>query len=60
MNAYLIAWLYTAQVAQLTRTVTVRSKGKTSREVVYLPTTLSPQLASPKPTPGVGARTLVH
>jgi predicted transposase YbfD/YdcC len=47
MNAYLSRWPHTAQVAQLTRTVTVRSTGKTSREVVYLITTLSPQLASP-------------
>jgi predicted transposase YbfD/YdcC len=48
MNAYLTAWPHTAQVAQLRRTVTVRSTGKTSREVVYLLTTLPPELASPQ------------
>ncbi len=42
MNAYLTDWPHVAQVAQLRRTVTVRCSGKTSQEVVYLLTTLSP------------------
>jgi predicted transposase YbfD/YdcC len=45
MNAYLAPyWPYVAQVAQLTRTVT--KAGKTTTEVVYLITTLSPTKAS--------------
>jgi len=35
------------QVAQLTRTVTVRRTGKITEEVVYLLTDLTPALASP-------------
>jgi predicted transposase YbfD/YdcC len=47
MNAYLApAWPFVAQVAQLTRTVT--KAGKTTTEVVYLITTLSPSKASPQ------------
>ncbi len=47
MNAYLApCWPYVAQVAQLTRTVT--KVGKTTTEVVYLITTLSPPKASPQ------------
>lgn len=34
-------------MAELTRTVTVRKTGKTSREVVYLITSLTPQEAGP-------------
>jgi predicted transposase YbfD/YdcC len=41
-------WPHLAQVAELTRTVTVRRTGKTTREVVYLITTLSPLAASPQ------------
>jgi predicted transposase YbfD/YdcC len=45
MNSYLApSWPYIAQVAQLTRTVT--KAGKTTTEVVYLITTLSPTQAS--------------
>ena len=45
MNAYLApCWPYVAQVAQLTRTVT--KVGKTTTEVVYLITPLSPPKAS--------------
>jgi hypothetical protein len=36
MNAYLTDWPLIQQVAELTRTVTVRQSGKISREVVYL------------------------
>src|SRR5712692_1673989 len=47
MNAYLASsWPSIAQVAQLTRTVT--KAGKTTTEVVYLITTLSPSKASPQ------------
>lgn len=47
MNAYLApSWPYVAQVAQLTRTVT--KAGKTTAEVVYLITTLTPSKASPQ------------
>ncbi len=47
MNAYLAPlWPYSAQVAQLTRTVT--KVGKTTTEVVYLITTLSPTKTSPQ------------
>lgn len=35
-------------MAELTRTVTVRRTGKTTREIVYLITTLSPAFASPQ------------
>jgi predicted transposase YbfD/YdcC len=48
MNAYLTQWPGVSQVAQLTRTVTVRRTGKTSLEVVYLLTTLSPERACPQ------------
>ena len=47
MNAYLSHWPHLAQVAQLTRTVTVRSANKTTQEVVYLITDLDPTAASP-------------
>lgn len=47
MNAYLASsWPYIAQAAQLTRAVT--KAGKTTTEVVYLITTLSPAKASPQ------------
>jgi predicted transposase YbfD/YdcC len=47
MNAYLApTWPFVAQVAQLTRTVT--KAGKTTSEVVYLITTLTPSKASPE------------
>lgn len=47
MSAYLApTWLYIAQVAQLTRTAT--KAGKTTSEIVYLITTLSPTRASPE------------
>ncbi len=48
MNAYLADWPLIKQVAELTRTVTVRKTGKTSREVVYLITPLTPAEASPQ------------
>lgn len=47
MNAYLTDWPLIQQVAELTRTVTVRKSGKTSREVVYLITPLTAQEAGP-------------
>jgi predicted transposase YbfD/YdcC len=47
MNAYLSDWPHLAQVAQLTRTVTVRRTNKTTEEVVYLITDLDPTAASP-------------
>jgi predicted transposase YbfD/YdcC len=48
LNGYLsTTWPHIAQVAQLTRTVTVRRTHKTTHEVVYLITTLPPILASP-------------
>jgi predicted transposase YbfD/YdcC len=48
LNDYLsLTWPHIAQVAQLTRTVTVRRTHTTTQEVVYLITTLSPILASP-------------
>ena len=47
MNAYLSDWPHLAQVAQLTRTVTVRRTNKTTEEVVYLITDLDPSAASP-------------
>ena len=48
MNAYLAAtWPFVAQVAQLTRTVT--KAGKSTAEVVYLITTLTPGSASAGP-----------
>lgn len=47
--SYLSAtWPQIAQVAQLTRTVTVRRTRKTTQEIVYHITTLSPLLASPQ------------
>lgn len=48
MNAYLHDWPLVEQVAELTRTVTVRKTGKTSQEVVYLITPLTPAEASPQ------------
>ncbi len=47
MNSYLADWPLIEQVAELTRTVTVRKTGKTSQEVVYLITALTPQEADP-------------
>lgn len=48
LNSYLTDWPLTQQVAELTRTVTIRKTGKTSQEVVYLITPLTPQEASPQ------------
>jgi predicted transposase YbfD/YdcC len=48
MNAYLTDWPLLQQVAELTRTVTVRKTGETSHEVVYLITPLTPQEADPQ------------
>ncbi|HEY1353671.1 MAG TPA: ISAs1 family transposase [Ktedonobacteraceae bacterium] len=48
MNAYLKDWPLVQQVAELTRTVTVRKTGKTSQEVVYLMTPLTPTEADPQ------------
>jgi predicted transposase YbfD/YdcC len=48
MNSYLVDWPLIEQVAELTRTVTIRKTGKTSQEVVYLITPLIPQEASPQ------------
>jgi predicted transposase YbfD/YdcC len=48
MTPYLADWPLVEQVAELTRTVTVRKTGKTSREVVYLITPMTPQEASPQ------------
>lgn len=48
LNRYLQPdWPGVAQVAQLTRTVTVKKTGKVSTEIVYLITTLSEQQATP-------------
>jgi len=48
MNAYLVDWPLVEQVAELTRTVTIRKTGETSCEVVYLITALTAQEASPQ------------
>ena len=49
MNDYLASrWPLVSQVARLTRTVTVRKTGKTTQEVVYLITDLTPIQASPR------------
>ncbi len=48
MNAYLTDWPLIEQVAELTRTVTIRKTGKTSHEVVYLLTAMTPLEASPQ------------
>ncbi len=48
MNSYLADWPLIGQVAELTRTVTVRKTGKTTEEVVYLITPLTPQEANPQ------------
>src|SRR2546423_14176123 len=49
MNDYLAPrWPLLSQVARLTRTVTVRKTGKTTQEVVYLITDLTPIQASPR------------
>jgi predicted transposase YbfD/YdcC len=49
LNAYLApTWPLIAQVAQLTRTTTVRRTSKITQEIVYLITTLTPHLASPR------------
>lgn len=47
MNTYLTDWPLVRQVAELTRTVTVRKTGKTTEEVVYLITPLTPEEGSP-------------
>lgn len=48
LNGYLQQdWPGVAQVAQLTRTVTIKKTGETTTEVVYLITTLSAAQASP-------------
>jgi predicted transposase YbfD/YdcC len=48
LNDYLtVTWPHIAQVAELTRAVTVRRTGKTTQEIVYLITTLSSSLVSP-------------
>lgn len=47
MNSYFADWPLIQQVAELTRTVTVRKTGKTSQEVVYLITPLTPGEACP-------------
>lgn len=47
MNSYLADWPLIEQVAEVTRTVTVRKTGTTSQEVVYLITPLTPQEACP-------------
>jgi predicted transposase YbfD/YdcC len=47
MNSYLTDWPLTQQVAELTRTVTIRKTGKTTEEVVYLITALTPADGSP-------------
>ena len=48
MNTYLSTWSHLAQVAELTRTVTVRRTGKMSQEIVYLITDLTPAQAAPE------------
>lgn len=49
LNDYLApSWPLVRQVARLTRTVTVRKTGKTTPEVVYLITDLTPIQASPR------------
>jgi hypothetical protein len=48
MNAYLKDRPLVEQVAELTRTVTVRKTGKTSQEIVYLITPLTPAAAGPR------------
>ncbi len=47
MNSYLVDWPLIQQVAELTRTVTIRKTGQTSHEVVYLITPLTPGEADP-------------
>lgn len=48
MNAYLRDWPLVEQVAELTRTVTIRKTGNIRQEVVYLITALTPAQASPR------------
>ncbi len=48
MSTYLTDWPLIEQVAQVTRTVTVRKTGKISHEVVYLITPLTAGEASPQ------------
>jgi predicted transposase YbfD/YdcC len=48
LTSYLTDWPLIQQVAQLTRTVTVRKTGKTSVEVVHLITPLTPAEGSPQ------------
>ncbi len=47
MNSYLADWPLIEQVAEVTRTVTVRKTGTISKQVVYLITPLTPQEAGP-------------
>ena len=47
MNSYLTEWPLVQQVAELTRTVTLRKTGKTTTEVVYLITALTSVEAGP-------------
>jgi len=48
MTSYLTDWPLIEQVAELTRTVTIGKTGKTSHEVVYLITAMTPLEASPQ------------
>lgn len=48
MNSYLADWPMIQQVAELTRSVTIRKTGVTTQEVVYLITPLTPQEANPQ------------
>jgi predicted transposase YbfD/YdcC len=48
MNAYLTDWPLIRQVAELTRSVTIRKTGVTTQEVVYLITPLTPGEANPQ------------
>ena len=61
LNGYLsTTWPHIAQVAQLTRTVTVRRTHTTPQEVVYLITTLSPHARFTSSSAHTRARPLVH
>lgn len=48
MTSYLTDWSLIQQVAELRRTVTIRKTGKTSHEVAYLITPMTPEEASPQ------------
>ncbi len=60
MNSYLADWPLIEQVAEVTRTVTVRKTGTISKQVVYLITPLTPQEAGPARLLESGPRTLEH